>query len=271
VFFLPLDRRRRLGNFLKLKSNSELESSPIVANSAMNRERNLQGTNSYSKDIGFDILDFLQEQLRNNGQVRWLDLCCGTGKALVQATNLLLEQGFDQVSIVGIDLVSTFDQAPQVPNLRLLEADLSTWTTSDKFDLITCVHGLHYIGDKLDLIGRVMSWLTPDGVFKANLDLKSLRRGSNSSKQIKVRVLKRQGLTYDRATHVLSAEGHRDSSFSQFIYMGADDEAGPNYTLQPAVNSHYKWANGRRRIKRSKAAKKRRAEKRAKKLNESTE
>jgi SAM-dependent methyltransferase len=177
---------------------------------------------------------------------------------LIQANSLLLEP----FSIVGIDLVSMFDPHSKAPNLQLLEADLSNWAPLEKFDLITCVHGLHYIGDKLNLISRAVSWLTPDGVFKANLDLKSLRRGIESSKQIPVRVLERKGLTYNRATHVLSCEGHRDAEFSQFDYLGADDQAGPNYTRQPAVNSHYKHIGEKRN--RSKAAKKRRAEKRAK-------
>jgi len=255
---------------MKLKTNAELNASPIVANAAMNRERNIQGTNSYSKDLDFDILGFLKpgalhspsQILGGTQPVKWLDLCCGTGKALIQATNLLLEEGFDQFSITGIDLVSMFDSPPQVPNLRLLEADLSVWTPGDeKFDLITCVHGLHYMGDKLDLIRRAVSWLKPNGVFRANLDIKNLRRGIECSKTIPARVLRRQGFEYNKATHTLSCHGHRDVVFPQFTYLGADDQSGPNYTLQPVVNSHYRHINGKK-IKRSKAAKQRRREKR---------
>lgn len=46
---------------------------------------------------------------------------------------------------------------------------------SRRFDLITCVHGLHYIGDKLAVLTRIASWLTDDGQFSADLDLDSIR------------------------------------------------------------------------------------------------
>lgn len=265
---------------MKLKDNAELKDSSVVANAAMNRERNLQGINSYSKDLDFDILAFLKpgalpslgpDPLRQ--PVRWLDLCCGTGKALLQATNILLEEGFDQFSITGIDLVPMYNLKPLTSNLALTWADLSDWkpAESEKFDLITCVHGLHYIGDKLDLIRRAVSWLKPDGVFRANLDIKNLRRGIESSKTIPSRVFRRKkGVGYDQETHILSCDGHQDITFPQFTYLGADDQAGPNYTLQPAVNSHYRHINGKRN-KRSKAAKQRRREKREKRVTRCSE
>jgi hypothetical protein len=35
------------------------------------------------------------------------------------------------------------------------------------YDLITCVHGLHYAGDKLAALARAASWLTPGGLISA--------------------------------------------------------------------------------------------------------
>jgi len=252
---------------MKLKDNTQLKASPVVANSAMNRERNLQGTNSYSKDLAFDILAFLKE----NQPVKWLDLCCGSGKALIEMEEILTEAEIE-FSIIGVDLIPIFDELAKRPansvNFLLQEADLSVWNPEDdKFDLITCVHGLHYIGDKLDLIRRAVSWLKPDGVFLANLDLKSLRRGKERSKKIPTRVLLRRGLEYNNNTHILSCKGYRCIEFPQFTYLGADDQAGPNYTLQPAVNSHYKHINGSRNRSRSKAAKQRRQAKREEKTH----
>jgi hypothetical protein len=49
------------------------------------------------------------------------------------------------------------------------------------FDLITCVHGLHYVCDKLGLIARAASWLVEDGRFVANLALDNLRFSGGSS------------------------------------------------------------------------------------------
>src|SRR5579863_6412511 len=66
-----------------------LENSPTVANCRMNREREIRGTNSYAADLGFDAIQFLMERVEGRDSVAWLDLCCGTGRALIQAAEAL--------------------------------------------------------------------------------------------------------------------------------------------------------------------------------------
>ena len=39
----------------------------------------------------------------------------------------------------------------------IFEASLAAWRPERTFGLITCVHGLHYVGDKLGLISRAAS------------------------------------------------------------------------------------------------------------------
>jgi hypothetical protein len=123
--------------------------------------------------------------------------------------------------------------------VRLIEASLTDWRPSQSLDLITCVHGLHYIGDKLGLIARAASWLTEDGLLLSNLDLANLKvndaAGTNRGLAI---ALRRSGLSYDGKRKLLTCRGHRLFRLP-YHYLGADDEAGPNYTGQPAVNSHY--------------------------------
>jgi ubiquinone/menaquinone biosynthesis C-methylase UbiE len=51
----------------------------------MNRERLCVGGNSYQKELSFDIIEFLKKRLRTQKQTAWLDLCCGSGKALIEA------------------------------------------------------------------------------------------------------------------------------------------------------------------------------------------
>ncbi len=65
----------------KLLNNFALEQSSIVANSLMNRERRCLGGNSYEKELSFNIIEFLRRRIGSEKQVRWLDLCCGEGKA----------------------------------------------------------------------------------------------------------------------------------------------------------------------------------------------
>jgi tRNA G46 methylase TrmB len=76
--------QRRAG----LLSDAELERSAVVANCAMNRERQLAGVNSYARELGFSPLGFLWSRLAGRpepARAGWLDLCCGTGRALIQA------------------------------------------------------------------------------------------------------------------------------------------------------------------------------------------
>jgi SAM-dependent methyltransferase len=210
-------------------------------------------------------------------RVRWLDLCCGTGRGLVQAADRLARAGLDgRVAIVGVDLVDFFDASPHPSELlRLTCASVTSWTPRHRFDLITCVHGLHYVGDKLGLLTRVAGWLTADGLFSAHLDLDNIRLddGRPGGRRL-VASLRAAGFTVDLrrrrigrtgpGTQIESADpGTRiggtgranrirgagrasrtgDSDLGTptlpYTYLGADDRAGPNSTGQPAVNSHY--------------------------------
>lgn len=219
------------------QNDKQLERSPVVANCCMNRERDLSGTNGYDVEIGFQPLKFLGEKVAINGKARWLDLCCGTGKALTQAATII-ERDCLPIEIVGVDLVGMF-AGHSSSQLTLIEASLSIWSPAGAFDLITCIHGLHYIGDKLGLIARACSWLTEDGLFVANLDTDNLRLNPDRTpSRVFAKELRRAGVEYLSRKRLIRCEGHRNFSMP-FIYTGADDEAGPNYTKQPVVNSFY--------------------------------
>jgi SAM-dependent methyltransferase len=224
---------------VKLLDDEELERSAVVANCRMNRERNLLRSNGYDRELGFDPLSYLKGKIVIDHPVAWLDLCCGTGRALIQAAEIIQDERLD-VEIVGVDLVGMFDRPdPAHLCLRLIEASLSTWRPERPFDLITCVHGLHYVGDKLGLILRAALWLVDDGLFVANLDLHSLKVGGEGQSVRRVAAdLRRAGLEYDRRKRPLICRGRKEVSLL-YRYLGADDQAGPNYTGQPAVDSHY--------------------------------
>ena len=95
---------------MKFYGADDLERSGIVANCRMNRERNLTGSNGYSTDLGFNPLSLIEERNACQDHVRWLDLCCVSGKALSSKRRGLLESnGCDnKVEIVGVDLVGQF-------------------------------------------------------------------------------------------------------------------------------------------------------------------
>src|SRR5436305_4218070 len=104
-----------------------------------------------------------------------------------------------------------FDPTNSSPScLRLVEASLSTWNPDRHFNLITCVHGLHYIGDKLGLISRAASWLGEAGLFVANLDLANLKisYGLVGARRI-ISDLRRVGLGHDRRKWLVTSQGRK--------------------------------------------------------------
>ena len=107
---------------------------------------------------------------------------------------------------------------------------------------MTCVHGLHYLGDKLGLLRRAVSWLSDEGVFLAHLDLANvqLEGGKRASRRV-LAAFRQAGMDYDPRRRIVRADGPRELSLP-LAYLGADDAAGPNFTGQPAVNSIYRPA-----------------------------
>lgn len=205
----------------------------------MNRERGLLGSNGYDRELGFDPLDVLGKPSGEGRSAAWLDLCCGSGKALIEAARIVHDESLD-VELVGVDLAGMFRRIdPGLNRLRLVEASLGDWRPDRSFDLITCVHGLHYIGAKLGLIARAASWLACDGLFAASLDLRNVKiAGGESTARRLADDLRRSGLGYDRRRRLVVCRGRKVVDLP-YRYLGADDQAGPNYTGQPAVDSYY--------------------------------
>jgi SAM-dependent methyltransferase len=229
----------------ELLGDEALERSAVVANCAMNRERQLAGVNSYARELGFDPLREVTARIGGSGPAQggpaaWLDLCCGSGRALVQAACQVNRAGLaGQVVLTGVDLVDAFDKAPgPVAGLELVCAPAAAWEPARSFDLITCVHGLHYIGDKLALLTRAASWLTATGRLVADLDLAAVRVGGSAADRRLRSRLRAAGFAYSSRRHRITCTGRRDVRLP-YAYLGADDRAGPGYTGQPAVTSYY--------------------------------
>jgi SAM-dependent methyltransferase len=144
------------------------------------------------------------------------------------------------LKLLGVDLVATFDSySPTLSFISLQESSALSWRPDCLFDLITCVHGLHYVGDKLALIRNAASWIKEDGVFLANLDPDNLKfpSGAKAGNKI-IRDLRKIGFEYRARKHLIVCKSRKDFTLN-YRYLGADDAAGPNYTGQAAVNSHY--------------------------------
>ncbi|MFD3704028.1 class I SAM-dependent methyltransferase [Nocardia sp. NPDC058658] len=223
-----------------LLDNPTLEQSSVVANNAMNRGRGLSGVNSYTRELGFDPFEVLAQRLRAepNAEVTWIDVCCGSGRALLEAEARFAEEFPNaDLTIIGVDLVDFFLSKPRTPRLHLLATSAATWTPPRTADLVTCVHGLHYIGDKLALIDAMTSWLAPTGLFAADFDPAEIRhRDGSPAAETVIETLRTSGLAYDRRRHQIHGHGRPDF---EATYLGADPASGPGYTGQPSVMSYY--------------------------------
>lgn len=222
----------------------------------MNRGRGLAGVNSYHRTLGFDPHGFLRDRLAERGRASWLDLRCGEGKALIQAAGRLAADGAAGFSIVGVDPVgriapvgppygaSAAGRPLLPPGLGFLTASVASWNPpTTAYDLITCVQGLHYIGGKLNLLTRAAHRLADDGLFIADFDPASIRAedGRASNRRV-ICALRQAGAEYDGRRHRVTWRGRIALEFPAARYLGADDAAGPAYTGQPAVSSHYDWS-----------------------------
>ena len=184
---------------MKLLQEKELIWSAVVANTRMNRSRNASGVNSYEQELPFRPEQWLEERIARNGTVKWMDLCCGEGKALVQAAAWLEQRGLQaRAHLRGIDLIGDFPQAPAASSLEFKMGSIVEWQPDTTYDLITCVHGLHYVGDKLQVIRTACSALREGGLLIADLDLQNIKIEGMSNAMSWIRQeFRRQGLDYD--------------------------------------------------------------------------
>jgi trans-aconitate methyltransferase len=224
----------------KLLNEAELEWSDVVANNSMNRERKATGVNSYEKDIKLNPLQFIFNK-KNQGSIQWLDLCCGKGNALIEVAKRLKNTEFEaKIFLKGIDLVDYFSDIKGLKNLDFETLNLSTWQPKIQYDLITIVHGLHYVGDKIGLIIKAASALKNDGVLMANMDVKNIKITDCAlSEKAMKSFFKKVGIEYNDKTKMVKIVG-ANTIESPFLYVGADDTVGINYTGQRVVDSIYK-------------------------------
>jgi SAM-dependent methyltransferase len=228
----------------RLLGDAALADSAVVANCAMNRERGLTGVNSYARELGFSPLDALAGSHHDGAAAGqdpgWLDLCCGSGRALIEAArHLHATVPARRAALIGVDLVDAFaHQDEPLPGLELICGSVLDYAPARAFDLITCVHGLHYVGDKLGLLARAAGWLTPDGRLVADLDLADVDVGGPAAMRRLRSRLREAGFEYGPRRHRITCVGQSEVRLP-YAYLGADDRAGPGYTGQPAVASYY--------------------------------
>ncbi|WP_460719165.1 class I SAM-dependent methyltransferase [Nocardia heshunensis] len=212
----------------ELIDDAHLEQTAVVANTAMNRDRRLAG---YRRELGFDPVAWL---LARPGPQRWLDIGCGSARALSDAAGPLA----GHATIIGLDLVGYFG-VPARDGLDLVTGSVLAWQPTEPVDLITSVHAVHYVGDKLGALSRMASWLTVDGHLATNFEATSVRGPDDVPLgRVFTTALRDNGFQYNARTRRLTRDGHAEIDWN-YRYVGANPHSGPNYTGQDAVTSHY--------------------------------
>lgn len=225
-----------------LLSDSELLASETVANSCMNRDRGLSGVNSYARELGFDITDFLRERVAQNGGAVWYDACCGTGRALAQFVRSG-EPWTGAVQVFGVDLVGDF--VPDLAGLRLTAADVVSFRPVSPADLITCVHGIHYLGDKLRFLETVYESLAPGGVFIGHFDPMNLRLSESGTDWPRLlRRIRAEGINITVQRYRLRLVRNDVPLRFGLAYQGAQRSDGPNFSGMVGVDSWYAASSG---------------------------
>lgn len=224
-----------------MRPADELLASSTVANATMNRGRGLSGVNSYERELRFSLTDFLAERVRERGAAIWYDACCGQGRALVEAGRQFADAGWaDQVQIIGVDLVSMFTP-DEVPNVTLRTADVAAFALEQPADLITCVHGLHYLSDKLGFLQNAYTMLAPGGLLLGHLDANNVLSEDTGLPiwRQAARHAAKHGVVPELKNHVLRVKrGEAPLDFG-VTFQGGSVSEEPNYTGITVLNSWY--------------------------------
>jgi SAM-dependent methyltransferase len=218
-------------------SASDLVKSDIVVNGLMNRDRGFLGVNSYSRELKMDLDSWLRGRAAVGTAITWYDACCGRGRALTEAASILDEYQPERWVLQGSDLLDDF--VDHGADVRLTAADAVTFRTDAKFDLITCVHGIDYLGDKLGFLQNAYQLLAPGGVLCATMDLSNVMLNDRPVIGFSA-LLNWQGVKLKFRDYLLRIERNDVPLTFKGSYAGATPSSTPNYTGNQVIDSWYR-------------------------------
>jgi len=235
-------------------SRTEQRIDDVVVNSTMNRGRGLIGVNSYERELRrFDIAAFLRRRAESTAPGRricWLDACCGAGRALTEAADAWESTDWGRrITLLGIDLYDGMppDRNPEAGlRARFIAGDVLTHLPQEPLDLVTCIHGLHYLPDKLAFLEQAYTRLAPDGgLLLAHLDPANVKLQGAADSPLWPRLLRqarRQGVSLEFRAHLIRIERTPNSpaAFSFGAnYVTRTVAPHPNYSGMIGVDSWY--------------------------------
>ncbi|MDX3234981.1 hypothetical protein PV392_04645 [Streptomyces sp. ME03-5709C] len=127
--------------------------------------------------------------------------------------------------------------------MELVTASVTAREPSAPYDLITRVHGLHHVGDRLGVSTRAADRLRPGGLLVAHLGPAAIRwAGGGPAGRFALAALRAEGFDYSARHHRLTLAGPRTVRLP-LRFVGAGPDAGPNDTGRPGVAARYRHAD----------------------------
>lgn len=104
----------------------------------------------------------LLARVRCDRPERVIDLGCGTGNSTA-----VLAERWPQAKLQGLDSSSDMLEQARQSDVRAewIEADIASWSTDQKYDVIFSNATLQWLGEHRALIPRLLSFLNPGGTF----------------------------------------------------------------------------------------------------------
>ena len=175
-----------------------------VRSSALDEDGNNYSFAGQFESFLYVTKDHLEQKIKEFGSASWLDICCGKGNALIQTAEYLSQKGLlIKTKLQGIDLLDFF--APKhsyTNNIEFFIGSMVDWKPDSTYDLITCSHGLHYIGDKLHVIEAAIGALNTHGLFIANMDLNNINITEHNAGLYIKKLLKLYKIDYNSRTKI---------------------------------------------------------------------
>ena len=109
-----------------------------------------------------DVSRIIIPLLEKNPDLKWLDIGCGTGQLIS-----MISKDFPDISYLGMDVAKNMVEkaagATSGKNIRFVVTPIEEFTTTEKYDIITCMHAFPYFPDKAGVIDKFASLLSDTG------------------------------------------------------------------------------------------------------------
>jgi SAM-dependent methyltransferase len=157
------------------------------------QDRNL---NDYSSLLDFNeihekgLLGVLKSIYEEKGEITWVDLGCGLGRAQIEAKSKLDQEGLDlsNCNFYGVDILSDYNK--HFTNMidpkykpTYLSQDIETVNFPQKADLVTCCSVLRWVRDPLKVISNALKQTKIGGIISFDdlspLNIRYLKKNSN--------------------------------------------------------------------------------------------